>query len=187
MLRQRWGSEPRSSIFREEGARSRQPGDFTEPAFGRRYDTRRANFSFVEPEPGYGPVPFCRHNACTIRRGLNEIDEGPQRCGDEATSRVIQERAGKTQPPWFEYGCEFAAICLRRSRKSSSSVSLPHMRRHPKMTCSQSAIQMAASLPRPQPSLATACPNGLQPRTSLAISASVALAPGISAPRITTA
>src|SRR5262245_34668499 len=26
-----------------------------------------ANFAFVEPEPEYGPVPFCRHSACTIR------------------------------------------------------------------------------------------------------------------------
>jgi hypothetical protein len=26
-----------------------------------------ANFAFVEPEREYGPVPFCRHNACTIR------------------------------------------------------------------------------------------------------------------------
>ena len=25
-----------------------------------------ANFAFVEPEPEYGPVPFCRHSACTI-------------------------------------------------------------------------------------------------------------------------
>jgi hypothetical protein len=26
-----------------------------------------ANFAFVEPEPEYGPVPFCWHSACTIR------------------------------------------------------------------------------------------------------------------------
>jgi hypothetical protein len=39
-------------------------GDFTEPAFAGKGG---ANFSFEEPEPEYGPVPFCRHNACTIR------------------------------------------------------------------------------------------------------------------------
>src|SRR6516165_10222107 len=35
---------------------------------------------------------------------------------------------------------------------------LPHMRQHPKTTCLRSAIPMAASLPHPPPSLATACP-----------------------------
>ena len=49
------------------------------------------------------------------------------------------------------------------------------------------AIPMAASLPRPPPSLVTACPNGLRPRMSRAISASVALGPRILAPRLITA
>jgi hypothetical protein len=45
-----------------------------ELAAGRRRNVGRgenevggANFAFVEPEPEYGPVPFCRHSACTIR------------------------------------------------------------------------------------------------------------------------
>src|SRR5262245_58598601 len=44
---------------------------------------------------------------------LDEVDERTQRSGYQASTGVVEERAGEAQPPWLEDGLELAAVEMR--------------------------------------------------------------------------